>query len=187
LSHATFQFTPMLGLWPSTGDRAQKAATGGSTMRIFSGAVISLALFAIVTEARAADWSAYKPASVAQAWSEAHIVEGSDYTIEAANVKYTVEAKYTGQHRELVAARNELLRRWAKSLSHPPEFATMFEHEIQIKADKQIYWLPIQNSLVEPFAAEAIVGSRLRLRIMYIGATRNERVFVVNGFEVLPK
>ena len=167
--------------------RSPVSSTNGDTMRIFSGAVISLALFAIVTEPRAADWSAYKPVSVAQAWSEAHIVEGTDYTIETANVKYTVEAKYTGQHRELVAARKELLRRWAKSLRHPPEFATMFEHEIQIKADEQVYWLPIQNPLVEPFAAEAIVGSEVRLRIMYIGATLNEQVFVVNSFVVLPK
>ncbi len=156
-------------------------------MRICSAAAISLALFATVTEVRAVDWSAYKQASVAQAWSETHIVEGTDYTIEAANVKYTVEARYTGQHRELLAARKELFRRWAKSLSHPSEYAIMFEHEIQIWADKREYWLPIQNSLVEPFANEASAGSRLRLRIMYIGATRKERVFVLNGFEVLPK
>ena len=81
----------------------------------------------------------------------------------------------------------ELLRRWAKSLGHPPEYVTMFEHEIQIWADKREYWLPVQNSLVEPFAAEAIAGSRLQLRIMYIGVIRKERVFVVNGFVVLPK
>ncbi|MGH7259564.1 MAG: hypothetical protein ACREI9_02640 [Nitrospiraceae bacterium] len=155
-------------------------------MGIFAGIAISLALFA-VTEARTADWSAYKQTSVAQAWSETHIVEGTDYTIEAANIKYTVEADYTSKHRELVSVRKELLRRWARSLSHPPEYAAMFEHEIQISAGKQEFWLPIQNSLVEPFAAEATKGSHLRLRIMYIGATGRERVFVINGFEVLPK
>lgn len=156
-------------------------------MGTISRTVISLALLALVTEATAADWSAYKPVSAAQAWSEAFVVEGTDYTIEAANIKYTVEADYADQHRELVSARKELLRRWARSLSHPPEYAAMFQHEIQIRAGKQEYWLPIQNSLVEPFAAEATMESRVRLRIMYIGATGNERVFVVNGFDVLPK
>lgn len=153
-------------------------------MRSVLAVLSSLVLFTM-GQASASDWSAYKEASVAQAWAEALVIQGTDYTIEAANVKYTVQAEYTGQHRELVSARKELLSRWARSLGYPTEYATMFEHEVQIKAGKQVYWLPIQNSLVAPFAAETMAGSRVRLRIMYIGATGQERVFVVNSFQVL--
>lgn len=156
-------------------------------MRSFLVLLSSLVWSTIVPEAGAADWSAYRQASVAQAWAEAVVVEGSDYTIEAANVKYTVDADYTGQHRELVPGRKELLRRWAKALRHPMGYAAMFEHEIQIRGEDQEYWLPIQNPLVEPFAAETGAGSRVRLRIMYIGATAREPVFVVNSFQVLPE
>ena len=133
----------------------------------------------------AADFSDYKPTSLAKAWSEATVLKGADYTIEALNIKYVVDGSYTGQHREVGKGRHELLRRWAKSLSHPPHFADMFEHEIAIDASKKTYWLALQNQLVEPFAAEAKTGSRIRLHIMYIGAVGEDRLFVINRFEVL--
>src|SRR3989442_16023421 len=133
----------------------------------------------------AADFSDYKPTSLAKAWSEALVIKEADYTIEVLNIKYVVDGSYTGQHREVGKDRRELLRRWAKSLNHPPHFADMFEHEIAIDANKKIYWLALQNSLVQPFAAEAKTGSMVRLHIMYIGAVGEERLFVVNRFEVL--
>lgn len=142
---------------------------------------------AMASAAQAPDWSDYKAASVAKAWSEASIIKGADYTVETKNVKYAVEAPYTGQHREVGPARRELLRRWVKALRHATQFAEMFEHEIEVRAGKETFWLPLQNPLVEPFAQEASAGSRLRLHIMYIGAVGADRVFVINRFQVLPK
>lgn len=133
------------------------------------------------------DWYDYRPASLPKAFSEAVIVEGTDRTIEAGNVKYVVEGLYAGEHRELIPARADLFRAWAQSLGHPPEHATLCAHEVLVRADKQTYWLPLQNSLLEPFAQEARRGARLRLHIMYIGAVGKDRVFMVNRFEVLPE
>jgi hypothetical protein len=130
------------------------------------------------------EWSDYKPASLLKAFSEAVIVEGSDRTIEAGNVKYVVEGLYAGEHRDLIAGRVDLFRAWAQSLGHP-ERATLCAHEILVQGGKQTYWLPLQNTLLEPFAQEAKQGARLRLHIMYIGAVGKDRVFMVNRFEVL--
>jgi hypothetical protein len=131
------------------------------------------------------DWSDYKPATVAAAWSRATVIEGTDYTIETKNIKYTVEAVYTGEHREVGSPRRKLIGGWVKALGHPKQFAETFEHEIEIRNGKDTVWLPLQNALVEPFAQEARSGSQLRLYIMYVGAVGADRVFVVNRFQVL--
>jgi hypothetical protein len=131
------------------------------------------------------DWSDYKPATVAAAWSRATVIEGTDYTIETKNIKYAVEAVYTGEHREVGSPRRKLIGGWVKALGHPKQFAEAFEHEIEIRNGKDTVWLPLQNALVEPFAQEARSGSQLRLYIMYVGAVGADRVFVVNRFQVL--
>lgn len=133
------------------------------------------------------DWSDYKPASVAAAWSRAIVIKGAEYTVETKNIKYVVEASYTGEHREMGSSRRELFGRWVKALGHPTQFAEMFEHEIEVRTGKGKVWLPLQNPLVEPFAQEARAGSQLRLYIMYVGAAGADRVFVINRFQVLPK
>lgn len=142
---------------------------------------------AVVLGAQTQDWSDYKPSSVASAWSTAAVTKGADYTIETKNIKYVIQAAYSGQHRKVSHTRRELLLRWAKSLGHPTSFAQMFEHEIGIRVKNETLWLPLQNPLVEPFAQEAKAGARLRLYVMYIGAAGADRVFVVNRFQVLPK
>ena len=114
----------------------------------------------------------------------ATIVKGADYTIEAGDVKFAVPATYTGERREIEKVRRELLRRWSKTLHHPVD---VFEHEIQVRAGNDSYWLPLQNPLLQPFIQEAPAGTRLRLFIMYIGANAEDRLFVVNEFQVLPK
>lgn len=135
------------------------------------------------------DWSDYKPATVAAAWSRAAVIEGTDYTIETKNIKYVVEAIYTGEHREMGSPRHnhKLIGDWVKALGHPKQFAEAFEHEIEIRNGKDTVWLPLQNPLVESFAQEARSGSQLRLYIMYVGAAGADRVFIVNRFQVLSK
>jgi hypothetical protein len=130
-------------------------------------------------------WNDYKPSSLKDAWRAGTILEGSDHTFETTNVKFAVEGTFTGRHREVGTARRQLLRRWAKVLNHPPQVAEMFEHEIEVRSDGELYWLPLQNALLQPFVDEARDGTRLRLFIMYVGATREDRLFVVNEFEAL--
>ncbi len=136
---------------------------------------------------QAPNWSVYRPATLPHAWSAAIILKGVDYTIEAADVKFAVDVQYTGEHREVGANRRELLRRWAKALNHPTHGPEFFTHEIEIRSGNDLFWLPLQNPLLQPFVQETAGGSRLRLFIMYIGATRDDRVFIINEFEVLQK
>jgi hypothetical protein len=133
------------------------------------------------------DWSDYKPATVAAAWSQATVIKGTDYTIETKNIRYVVEAAYTGEHREMGSPRRKLIAGWVKALGHPKQFADAFEHEIEIRNGKDTVWLPLQNPLVEPFAQEARSGCQVRLYIMYVGAAEADRVFIVNRFQVLSK
>jgi len=149
--------------------------------------MLTALLMTVVGSATTADWSDYRPTTMGQAWAQAVVVAGSDYTVEPANVKYSVDAAYTGAHREVGANRAELFRRWAKSLGHPAEYAKLCEHEVSVRANNKTYWLPLQKSLVDAFANDAASGSRVRLRIMYVGAVGDDRVFMVNGFEVLGK
>jgi hypothetical protein len=149
--------------------------------------VVALAAV-LVLGAQAPDWSDYKPASIAGAWSRATVLKGADYTIETLDIKCVVEAPYTGKHRKMGEPRRKLLRGWVKALGHPQRFAEMFEHEIEVRDGKETVWLPLQNVLLEPFAQEASAGSQLRLWVMYIGAVgQTDRVFVVNRFQVLPR
>ena len=133
------------------------------------------------------NWSAYRTATLRHAWSAATVLEGADYTIEAAEVKFAVDVHYTGQHREVAADRRELLKRWAKALNHPAYGPEFFTHEIEVRSGNDAFWLPLQNPLLNPFVQETTDGSRLRLFIMYVGATRDDRVFIINEFTVLPK
>jgi hypothetical protein len=141
---------------------------------------------AIGSRTQTQDWSDYKPYTMVKASSETTVIKGTDYTIETKDVKYAVEVSYSGERRDVGLKRRELLRRWVKALRHP-EAADIFEHEIRVHAGNTTFWLPLQNTLLEPLATEARVGSRLRLFIMYIGANSEDRLFVINEFQVLPK
>jgi hypothetical protein len=133
----------------------------------------------------ASDWSAYKLVPADRAWSDTVVIPTADYTIETANIKYTIDAIWTGQHRELPSARAELFRRWTKSLGHPPEYEALCRHEIEIKANNKTYWLPIQNPLFNNFIQEVKAGAQLHLRIMYVGAVGPDRIFMINDFDGL--
>lgn len=131
----------------------------------------------------AADRSDYETSSLNAAWSQSEINQGADY-LEANLPKYAVEGVYTGEYREVTVDRRHLIRVWAAVLGQP-KFASMFDFEIAVRADNKVYWLPIQNMLAEPFANEVEPGSRMKLYIAYIGAVQEDRVFLLNEFEVL--
>jgi hypothetical protein len=132
----------------------------------------------------AADGSDYKASSLAVAWSQSAVLKGADYTVEPKLAKYSVEAVYTGEHREMTAERRTLIRGWASAVGQP-KFAEMFDFEIAVRSENKVFWLPIQNALAEPFANEVENGARLKLYIVYIGAVKDDRIFLLNEFEVL--
>jgi hypothetical protein len=148
---------------------------------MYRGTVLGFLCFSFVLSA--ADRSDYEPSSLTAAWSQSEINQGADY-LPATLSKYAVEAVYTGEHRELTEDRRNLLRVWAAVVGEP-KFANLFKYEIAVRSENKVYWLPIQNMLAEPFANEVETGSRMKLYIAYIGAVQEDRVFLLNEFEVL--
>ena len=159
-------------------------ATLDAFARVQVGILVAVAAATPLSGQSSANWSAYRPASVAQAWADAVVLHGATRTIETAEVKYAVETTYAGEHRPLETQRRYLLEQWAKALQQSP-ISEMFSHEIRIRSGAEVYWLPLQNALLEPFAAEMQAGDRVRLHIMYIGAIGSERVFIINRFQEL--
>ncbi len=98
-------------------------------MRYF---LVLLTVACAVTTARAGDFNydAYKPASL-ESVAERKDNQKSDYLIDAGHTKYSVVATYTGRHRETVTTTKELVRYWVKSLRHPKEYESLFDHEVE--------------------------------------------------------
>jgi len=132
-----------------------------------------------------ADWSDYKAVSLSEAWAQAGVApdQTTDSFIGAPQqFKFAVKAVYTGHIRKIVGGRSALIANWGRAMG-TPEFTSRFENEIQVSADGLTVWLPIQESLMNEFSQEAKPGALLDLWMMYIGAARQDRVFLVNDFE----
>ncbi len=134
-----------------------------------------------------ADWSDYKEVSLSEAWAQAGVSpdQSTDSFIGAPQqFKFAVKAVYTGRIRKIAGGRSVLIANWGRAMG-TPEFTNRFENEIQVSADGLTVWLPIQESLMNEFSQEAKPGALLNLWMMYIGAARQDRVFLVNDFEAL--
>ena len=137
----------------------------------------------------AADWSEYKAVSLSQAWAEAMIApKGSvpSRALEGAphDHKFLVTAAYTGKSRKIGPKRLELLAAWGKFM-RAQDFAQHFLDEIEVKGEGRTVWFALQDVLVEPFHSEAQPGATVRFWMMYLGAVQEDRVFVVNEFQVV--
>jgi len=59
----------------------------------------------------------------------------------------------------------------------------MFKQQMEIKEDKQLYWMPIQDVLVAPFKKEVTAGGQVDLYVLLMGAYRRAPVFAVSEFD----
>lgn len=140
--------------------------------------------FALVSAyAEEFNFGAYKPTTLSGATAEHRDYPKDDFVIEAGNFKYAVVGTYTGGHRETVTTTKDLIRHWVKSLGHPKEYESLFDHEVEIKSDGKKYWLPIQNPMVQSFASEIREDHPVKLYIMLIGGTKDRLVFAINEFQ----
>jgi hypothetical protein len=132
-----------------------------------------------------ADWADYKAVSLSEAWAQAGVVpdQSTDSYIGAPQqFKFLVKTVYTGRIRRIGERRSDLIASWGRAMG-TPDFTSRFENEIQVRAEGLTVWLPIQESLMREFGQEAKAGAPLNLWIMYIGAAKQDRVFLVNDFE----
>lgn len=78
---------------------------------------------------------------------------------------------------------SQFIEKWVKALGHPEEYSTMFKYEVEIEQNGQLYWLPLQNGLVDAFATEVCGGCKVSLYIMTAGSIKQRRVFFINEFK----
>ena len=151
-------------------------------------AFVALAGFLVISGGLRADWSDYKEVSLSEAWAQAGVVPDQSvdtYVGAPQQFKFRVKTVYTGQIRRIAGRRSDFIVSWGKAMD-TPEFTRRFENEIQVSADGLTVWLPIQESLMNEFVHEAKAGAQLNVWIMYIGAAKQDRVFLVNDFEANP-
>lgn|SRR5579872_694107 len=151
-------------------------------------ALARLTGFLLIGSALYADWSDYKAVSLSEAWAQAGVAPDQStesYIGAPQQFKFLVRTVYTGQIRRIAERRSELIVHWGKAMG-TPDFTSRFENEIQVRADGLTIWLPIQESLMREFLQEAKAGAPLNVWIMYIGAAKQDRVFLINDFEADP-
>jgi hypothetical protein len=142
----------------------------------------------------AQDWSAYKEVSLAHAWAQAMIApkgalkkgSGPAQSFEGSpqDHKFLVTAVYTGKFRKMAPNRLEFVAAWGKSMG-AQDFTQHFVDEIEVRAEGMTAWLSLQDVLVDYFRGEVKPGASLQFWMMYLGAIQQDRVFVVNEFQLV--
>lgn len=142
----------------------------------------------------AQDWSGYKKVSLVQAWAQATIApkgaltkgSGPTQSFEAApqDHKFLVTAVYTGKSRKMAPKQLEFVAAWGKSMG-AQDFTQHFVDEIEVRAEGMTVWLSLQDVLVGSFRGEVKPGAFVQFWIMYLGAIQQDRIFVVNEFQVV--
>ena len=140
-------------------------------------------VFASSSAASGFDFSAYTPAAIAEAYSSPYVDPEGDFTLDSRVFKHRVVVTVSDNRRKIEQSRLDLIRYWVKGLQIDPAVVALFEHEIEVSADGQSYWLPIQTPLIEPYEQELEAGAEVTLFIMYVGAVKADQVFVINEFQ----
>jgi hypothetical protein len=129
------------------------------------------------------NYDRYEPASLETASANMYVDPRADYFIEAGEFKYLSAGLFTGNYRESLLETSQFIEKWVKALGHPEEYSTMFKYEVEIEQNGQLYWLPLQNGLVDAFATEVCGGCKVSLYIMTAGSIKQGRVFFINEFK----
>ena len=142
-------------------------------------------LFSIAALAFAADfdYGAYEPAKLADAASGSDVDPRADYWFAADYPRYHTLATFTGKIRPIDPGVKAFIAMWIKATGHPATDGDMFKTQVEIKQDAAVYWLPIQQVLVEPLQKEVTAGGRVNLYVLLMGAYRHAPVFTVNEFD----
>ena len=147
--------------------------------------IIFLACAAPPKPPSAFDFARYRPYTLNQAVADhSYAVGDADVSITAADFPYKVIVDFLGEQRTIRSDIQSVIDMWARGLGHPP-LTDVFRHEILVREASQEHWLPIQEVLVPALHDEAPLGGVLELYILWIGATRTEWVFIINGFQLV--
>lgn len=156
----------------------------GSSRRSMRTALLPLLLF-VTSSALAADfdYGAYQPAKLAEVASSLDVDPRADYWFAADYPRYHTQATFTGKIRPIDPGVKTFIAMWIKATGHPVTDAKMFRTQVEIKQDDAVYWLPIQQVLVEPLKKEVAAGGQVDLYVLLMGAYKHTPVFAVNEFD----
>jgi hypothetical protein len=130
------------------------------------------------------DYGSYRPSSLAQVQTDQKKTQSSKWNITAsAEFKYRIRLLFHGDHRPIELTKKELLARWVKALRLEPTVTNLFQHEIRVSEGDVVYWLPIQETLLEPLKDAVGRNAECDFFVTWIGSTRTTFVFLVNEFE----
>lgn len=142
-------------------------------------------LFASAAMAEDFERSAYVSATLAQAAAELHAEIGSErpsYWLDPAHHKYTAVVVYTGRSRPLDPGIGKMIGAWVMAMRHPDSYREMFKTEVEVREGKELYWVPIQESLLPPWRDEVSGGAHVEINVLMIGALERTPIFTVAGF-----
>jgi hypothetical protein len=128
-------------------------------------------------------WEDYKPNSMAQAIADHPYDPSADEWFEGGNFKYIVRVVFTGKLREISPDTKRFLVDWGKTFNHS-DVVKIFRQEVLVQEQGKEYWLPIQESLVQPLIKEAASGQTINLYIFLAGEYKKTHVYLVNEFQV---
>ena len=129
------------------------------------------------------DYGAYQDSSLASAGSNLNISPEITWWLDAAHSKFHTVATFTGQVRPIPTETQVLINRWAKAMGHGETTAALFTSEIEVQQGNEVYWLPVQEQLVDALRGEVPAGRQVHLYFLLIGAYKLVPVFGVNEFD----
>jgi hypothetical protein len=127
-------------------------------------------------------YTEYKPGTIRSAISALDIETELDYLFEMGTYKYLISAKYTGNNRKITEPVKNYIVKWARATGKPKETENLFRYEVEIEQERNLYWLPLQEQLFEPFIKEVEAGGSVSLYIMTLGALKQNPILGINEF-----
>ncbi len=94
--------------------------------------------------------------------------------------------EYTGQSQPIGEIRQELIRKWLKTLGKDKSTVELFEREYLFREDGIDHWIPVQAKVAAYFDDELTVGQPVELFVVWVGAhyagAEITWVFIANEF-----
>lgn len=143
---------------------------------------LSLLCRAPITTGTDFNHDAYAPRKLAEVAADMQIDPRAQIYIDVALPKISTDVVFTGNHRRTAENVVRLIDAWVRALRLPTEYASMFSFEVEMRQDGEVYWMPIQNQLLQGFVDDVRPGTSITLRAMLIGAENHVPVFVINAF-----
>jgi hypothetical protein len=122
-------------------------------------------------------WDIFQPRTLKEVVSvTTKEVKPDDTMFFAVNqLESKVEVTYTGKSRPIPESRKTFISMWVGILSHPKEYAKLYEREYLYKEGTDEYWLATSTPITKYFDKELKEGDKMTLYLISIGAYRNQK------------